>query len=229
MDDQLTAFVDHARERGLDHATIRRLLLSAGWRERPIADALCARELELSIPQPEKTAAPPPRARAKPGSPWPRRARDAFLHILAFGSLHAFATSLILLLFTFIEFAHPDPAWRSTRPPLEVTYSLIRFQLSVLIVAFPVFLVLWHYLLREVRRDAVQAKGAIRRWFTYLTLFVGAVALAGDVMTLVYFWLEGQMTARLLLKSAVLFVIAGSLVLYLLYTLRSESRMEASA
>ena len=45
-------------------------------------------------------------------------------------------------------------------------------------------------------------------------------------MTLIYFLLEGQLTLRLLLKTAVLFLIAGSLVLYLAFTLRSEMKTE---
>ena len=46
-------------------------------------------------------------------------------------------------------------------------------------------------------------------------------------MTLIYYLLEGQLTARFVLKAAVLFLIAGSLVLYLAYTLRSEAKTEA--
>ncbi len=46
-------------------------------------------------------------------------------------------------------------------------------------------------------------------------------------MTLIYYLLEGQLTDRLLLKAAVLFLIAGSLVLYLALTLRSETQTEA--
>jgi len=33
MDEKLIRFVDHARDKGMDHATIRHLLLSAGWKE----------------------------------------------------------------------------------------------------------------------------------------------------------------------------------------------------
>ena len=98
---------------------------------------------------------------------------------------------------------------------------------TLIIVSFPIFLALWHYLLHEVKRDREHSGGAIRRWLGYLTIFVGAVTLSGDVMTLIYFMLEGQLTARLLLKAGVLFLIAGSLVLYLAMTLRSESEAEA--
>ena len=224
MDEKLIQFVDHARDKGMDHATIRQLLLSAGWKGKDIAEVVSARDLELPIPKPPVISTVRPRGRSE--SVWPRRARDAFLHLLAFGALYTWATSLILLFFIYIDFAFPDPAWRLSFARLAETMSLIRAELAIVIVAFPVFLVLWHSLLREVHKDSEKAKGAIRRWLGYLSIFVGALALSGDVITLIYFLLEGQLTVRLALKAAVLFLIAGSLVLYLAVTLRSESNTE---
>ncbi|MBT8486454.1 MAG: hypothetical protein HKO59_09450 [Phycisphaerales bacterium] len=223
MDEKLIEFVDHARDKGLDHATIRQLLLSAGWREKDVAEVICRRDLELPIPPPTRVASPPvPRGR-RSSSPWPRRAREAFLHLLTFGALFTWATNLIVLFFTYINSALPDPAWRLSQSFKDQIVSATRAQLAAVIVAFPVFLVLWHFLLREVRHDREKAKGAIRRWLIYLTLFIGAIALSGDIITLIYFMLEGQLTLRLVLKAAVLFLIAGSLVLYLGMTLRSET------
>ena len=166
------------------------------------------------------------RPRGRTESVWPRRARDAFFHLLTFGALYACVTSLIGLFFIYLDFAFPDPAWRTSYARLVELMSLIRVQLAVVIVSFPVFLMLWHFLLREVRQDSEKAKGAIRRWLIYLSLFIGALTLSGDVMTLIFLLLEGQLTIRLVLKSAVLFLIAGSLVLYFAFTLRSEANLE---
>ncbi len=223
MDEELIQFVDHARQKGLDYATIRQLLLSAGWKEQDIAEVVSTRALQLPIPQPPTrvAAARAPAIRSPASSVWPRRARDAFLHLLTFGSLYAAATSLILLFFTYINFAFPDPAWRTSYPQLLEILSITRVQLAIVIVTFPVFLALWHFLLREVRRHP--EKTGIRRWLGHMAIFVGALTLAGDVITLIYFLLEGQLTVRLLLKAGVLFLISGSLVLYLVLTLRSEA------
>ena len=211
----------------MDHATIRQLLVSAGWRERDVAEVFCTRDLDLPIPTP--TTASPVRARGRPGSVWPRRARDAFFQLLTFGALYAWATSLILLFFTYINFAFPDPAWRTSSAQLAAIMSIVRVQLAIVIVTFPVFMVLWHFLLRQARLDAEKARGAIRRWLGYLSIFVGALTMSGDVMTLIYFLLEGQLTVRFLLKAGLLFVIAGGLVLYLAFTMRHEAKLEAAA
>jgi len=226
MDEKLLRFVDHARNKGMDHATIRQLLLSAGWKEKDVAEVFCTRDLELPIPEPPRVAPAPARGVRRTGSIWPRRARDGFLHLLAFGSLYTWATSLIVLFFICINFAFPDPAWRMSQATLVETLSIIRIQLAVVTVSFPVFLVTWHFLLREVRRDPEKAKGGIRRWLGYLSLFVGGITLAADAMTLIYLLLEGQLTVRLVLQAAVLFLIAGGLVGYLALTLRGEAQTE---
>jgi hypothetical protein len=210
MNERLRQFVDHSRDKGLDHATIRHVLLSAGWREKDIAEAFCARDLELPIPEPTGVGT----------------ARDAFFHLLTFTALYTWATSLILLSLTYVNFALPDPAWRTSYHAMEAALSNIRASLAALIVSFPVCLILWNFLLRQVRRHPEMAKGAIRRWLAYLSLFVGTVILSADTITFVYYLFEGQLTVRFLLKVTTLFLIAGSLVCYLVFTLRSESETE---
>jgi len=131
-----------------------------------------------------------------------------------------------VLFFICIDFAFPDPAWRMSHGRLVETLSVVRASLAVLIVSFPGFLIMWHFLLREVRQDPQRARGGIRRWLGDLSLFVGGITLTGDAITLVYFLLEGQLTIRFVLKSATLFVIAGGLVFYLAMTLRIEAQSE---
>lgn len=224
MDEKLIQFVDHARGKGMDHATIRQLLLSAGWDEKAVAEVICAHNLELPIPKPPASSSVRPRDLRRPGTP--RKARDAFLHLLTFGLLYAWATSLIMLLFTYINFAFPDPAWRTSYSQLQEALSIIRAQLAIVIVSFPIFLIVWNFLLREVRRHPETAKGFLRRWLVYLSLFVGAITLSADTMTLIYYLLEGQLTVRFVMKVSVLFLISGGLVGYLAFTVRSETQTE---
>ena len=190
----------------MDHATIFLLLRSSGWKEKEIVEALAARELAMPIPE-----------RAGIGS-----AQDAFFHLLAFTALYAWAISLIFLFFTYIEFAFPDPVTRPSTYAIEGALSGIRASLATLIVSYPVFLLVWWFLLREIRISPEKAKSGVRRWLTSLSLFVGAVTIMADVVTVVFYLVEGDLTFRFLLKVAVLLVITGTLFVYLARTLRSE-------
>ena len=211
MDPKLTAFIDHARQKGLDATAIFMLLRSAGWKEKQIAAALAAHELAMPIPQ-----------RGGMGS-----ARDAFLHLLAFTALYASAISLILLVFTYIEFWFPDPALRTLTYHAEAALSSIRAQLATLIVSYPLFLLVWSYLLRDVYQAPEKAKSGVRRWLSFLSLFVGAVTIMTDLICVVYYLVEGDLTVRFLSKVLTLFVITGAIFLYLSLVLRSESEAAA--
>jgi hypothetical protein len=207
MDEKLAKFIDHARQKGLDHAAIFMLLRSSGWKEKQIAEALAVRELAIPIPE-----------RAGIGS-----ARDAFFHLLAFTALYASAISLILLFFAYIEFWIPDPATRTSTYVLEAALSNVRAQLATLLVAYPLFMVVWWYLLREVQLAPEKAKSGVRRWLAFLSLLVGAVTIMSDLICVVYYLVEGDLTVRFLLKVLTLFVITGAIFLYLAMVLRSES------
>lgn len=211
MDERLTRFVDQAREKGLDHAAIFLLLRSSGWKERQIAQALAARDLALPIPE-----------RVGMGS-----ARDAVLHLVAFTALYASAISLVLLFFTYIKFWFPDVAMRTSAYEVEFALSGIRAELATLIVSYPLFLLTWAYLLGEIRRVPERAKSGVRRWLSFLSLFVGAVTIMTDVICVVYYLVEGDLTVRFLLKVLALLVITGSIFLYLSLVLRSESEAAA--
>ena len=49
MTTDLSAFIEHAREKGMDHTTIRMLLLSGGWKEKDVVEALAKTSLEMGI------------------------------------------------------------------------------------------------------------------------------------------------------------------------------------
>jgi hypothetical protein len=210
MADKLGPFIELARQRGLDAATVFSLLRATGWKEKEIAQALAARELSVPVPEP-----------AGVGS-----ARDAFFHLLVFTAMYASAISLIYLLFTYIEFAFPDPVARTSSYMIEAALSGIRGALATLIVSFPLYLGVWWYLLGEIRRSPEKAKGGVRRWLSSLTLFVGAVTIMADVITVVFYVVEGDLTVRFLLKVAALLLVVGALFIYLALTLRAEGKAE---
>ncbi len=211
MRPDLAAFIEHARDKGLDPMTIRMLLLSAGWKEKDVAQALSAQALELPIPAPPDTGG----------------AREAFLHLLAFAAFYTAAIAAIVLSFTYIELALPDPAEQA--PAHAVVMTGVRRSLAALIVGFPLFLWLSRFLLREMRDQRERAWSPVRRWLTYLTLFVAATTLMCDVIALVFRLLEGELSLRFLAKVVIVGGIAGGTFGYYLQALRLPAERAASA
>jgi hypothetical protein len=207
--DELTDFVRSALGRGVPRTQIEEALRKGGWSVDQIRGAMSAfADVEFPIPVP----------RARPYL----SARDAFLYLVLFGTLYTSAFNLGNLIFEFINIGFPDPA----SPPFEgydeYVRGRIRWAVSSLIVAVPVFLYTSWLTGREIRRDPAKRASKVRRWLTYLTLFVAACALIGDVTTLVYNLLGGELTVRFLLKVATVAVIAGTAFTYYLRDLRRD-------
>jgi hypothetical protein len=100
----------------------------------------------------------------------------------------------------------------------------MRWSIAYLVITFPVFVFLAAYIGRDVASNPTKRLSPVRRWLTYLTLFVAACALIGDFTTLVYNALAGDLTVRFTLKVLVVLVIAGAVFGYYLSDLRREER-----
>jgi hypothetical protein len=207
--DELLAFVRDALSRGVPRTQIEDVLRRSGWTTDQIRGALTAyADIDFPIPVP----------RARPYL----SAREAFVYLVLFGTLYASAYNLGSLIFDFINLAFPDASQQSFDGYGQYVRESIRWSISWLIVAFPVFLYLSWLTERDVSRDPVKRASKVRRWLTYLTLFSAACALLGDVATLVYNVLGGELTVRFLLKVVTVALIAGTAFVYYLRDLRQD-------
>jgi len=203
---ELVDFVKDALSRGVSRQQIEQVLRSSGWPPEQVHSALAAfAPVDFPIPVP----------RPRPSL----SAREAFMYLLLFTTLYLVAYNLGSLLFDIVNRMFPDPA--AFRPDQYARDSM-RWSISSLIVALPVFLYMAHLAGQQVERDRTKRSSPIRRWLTYLTLFNAACVLIGDVVTLVYNVLGGEVTARFASKVIVVAAIAGTIFWYYLSELRSD-------
>ena len=208
LNQDLIAFVKDGLQRGLARADIEAVLLRAGWPPEQVHRALAGfADIEFAIPVPR----PIPTVSA----------REAFMYVLMFATLFVSAYNLGDLLFDIIDRRFPDPV----SPRAEAfTLQSIRWALSALIVAFPIFLWMAWLIARLVRADPTKRASRIRRRLTYITLFIAACVLIGDVITVVYSFLGGELTTRFVLKVITVGAIAGTAFGYYLSDLRVEEK-----
>lgn len=203
----LEQFVRDALGRGCSRQSIDKALSDAGWAPEQTRSALSAyAEVDFAVPVPR------PRPYLS--------AREAFLYLVLFTTLYLSAFHLGSLLFELINRAFPDRAVPFNN---GLTRS-IRWSVASIIIAFPVFLALSIKIGRELTQQPIKRLSAIRRWLTYLTLFVAAVVLICDLITLVDGVLGGEITVRFVLKVIVAGVIAVTVFGYYLWDLRRDER-----
>lgn len=205
----LDLFVREALAKGESRESIERVLAAAGWPPEHARGALAVyADLPFVVPVPR------PRPYLS--------AREAFFYLLLFSALYLAAYHLGSLLFDLITRALPDPADNEYR--IERLGESIRWSIASVVIAFPVYLFIAHHLGKEMARSPVKRLSPVRRWLTYLTLFVAGTVLMGDMITLVNGLLAGEFTLRFLLKVVVAAVIAGGIFGYYLWDLRREEK-----
>lgn len=143
--------------------------------------------------------------------------RDAFLYLLAIITLVASAVSFGLLAYQFINLAFPDVLMGGYTTGY---YNTIRGALAALVVVFPVFWWVTWFLRKDVLAHPEKKDLKVRRWLMYLTVFVAALVVIGDLVTLINNFLRGDLTTAFICKVIVIFFIAGSSLFYYLAELQ---------
>ena len=147
-------------------------------------------------------------------------AKDFCLNLGSFIALYTLLASLLNLLFTVIDKAYPQI---TSGYNYYDGSSSISWPVSILIVFSPIFLLLMYFLEREYRTEPEKQNNIVHRGLTYVTLFVSALIIVGDLVTVVYYFVDGQeLTTGFLLKVLVLLVVASSMFVYYISDLRNK-------
>jgi hypothetical protein len=146
--------------------------------------------------------------------------RDFFLHLGAFGALYLAATALITLLFQLINYTFPDPLYAPYYSGYDPYAGILRFAIASLIILVPLFLYLMRVIQAAARREPERHSLGIRRWLTYITLFVAGATITGDLITLLYSFLGGELATPFLCKILVLLAIMGINFWYFILDIR---------
>jgi hypothetical protein len=141
-------------------------------------------------------------------------ARNIFIYLLTFLNLYFSAAGLILLTWGLGNQWFADPLQPGNGA------GIVRAGISMVVIAFPVFLYLARYLRRRIDSDRSAQGSFLRQVLTNLTMFVLAITVIGDVITVIYLFLGGDLTARFAVRGAGILLTVGLVLLYYLGYLR---------
>src|SRR3989339_529527 len=141
--------------------------------------------------------------------------KDFFLHIGAIAALYFIVINLVQLVFQTIDAAFP------VTPESAGAIPNISFPIAALIIGFPLYLLLMRLIASVETVDPAKRDLSVRRWLSYLTLFIAGVAIAVDLILLLNRFLAGEeITTGFVLKVLAALVIAGIIFGYYLSDLR---------
>ena len=142
--------------------------------------------------------------------------RDVFLQLLATVTLYISAISVIALGWQYVNVLLPDPL---NFYYVSITDTVRRAAASV-VVAWPVFLLISWLIYRDIATNAAKAASRVRKWLVYLTLFLSAVTIMIDLITLIYRFFGGDLTTAFGLKVLAVLVVAVAVFGYYFWDLK---------
>lgn len=145
--------------------------------------------------------------------------RDVFMYLLSIVTLVASAIFFGVLVFQYINVYFSDLINDNYFSPSNY-YGTIRQSLATLIVIFPVYVWVTRFLKKDIEKNPEKRELKIRKWLLYLTVFVAAMVLIGDLIALINTYLNGEITMRFILKVLAIIFIAGSVFSHYYFELR---------
>lgn len=131
--------------------------------------------------------------------------KDFFLIIGSMVALYALVINLLNLLFTVINYAYPA---LGSYYGYDNTAS-ISFPVAFLIIVFPIFITIEWFLAKSYAEVPERRDLPVKKWLSYLTLFVSGLVVAGSLVTVLYYFLDGRdLTTGFLLKFFSVFAIS---------------------
>lgn len=145
-------------------------------------------------------------------------AKDFFINLGSMVALYTVIIALLNLLFTIINKAFP----LITNGYNYYGTSSISFPVATLIIFFPVYVLLMWIMEKEYRTEPEKKNLGIRKWLTYITLFIAGLVLAADLVYVMYYFIDGQeLTAGFLLKALSVLVVVFCVFWYYLSDIRN--------
>jgi hypothetical protein len=209
--EKLHAFIEASKAKGAADDFLVSLLREQGWPAKDIYAAFGSYYQSL-------TGLTAPVRAGGAGE----AARDAFLYLLSFSTLATWTIALGSLMFAYINRWFPDPVTRANIP----FRNEIAAEMASVMVAFPIFLLAMRFIVRDVEAHPEKLESGVRKWLTYIALLIAAGAVIGDLITFLTFFLQGELTARFVLKVLTVLVIAGGVFWYYIGSLRGGTSHE---
>ncbi|MFA6306979.1 MAG: DUF5671 domain-containing protein [Patescibacteria group bacterium] len=148
-----------------------------------------------------------------------QNAKFAFFYLLSLVALVFTAVSTGMIIFQIINKTIADDL---SLAPGGFTQDALRFAISAIIIAAPIFFVMMRLINKNLLSGKMEKESGVRKWLTYFILFVSAVVMIGWFIATVGSFLNGELTTKFILKSLTSILISALIFSYYLYDIKRE-------
>lgn len=87
-------------------------------------------------------------------------------------------------------------------------YESIRMSLATLIIFFPIFIIVSYFWRKYSKIDIGSIDEMFKKWVIYIILFLSSLVVVIDLVTLLRYFIAGEITSRFILKVATVLIVA---------------------
>ncbi|NTW14632.1 MAG: hypothetical protein HGA31_06455 [Candidatus Moranbacteria bacterium] len=223
--DQSTTLAEYVARRvnaGAPKSEIREELLAVGWSEEEADEAY--RDGVVSI------GAPVPSMGNRPTTGKKSSTVDIIINLFSFILLGIVATALGVLYFQIINRYLPDPLAAVSFYEQQSLVSVMHYSIAALLIGFPLYYLTMRIWFRKFRENEGRTESRLSKWLTYIVLLGTSVTIVGDLITLVFTFLQGELTGRFFLKAITILAIAAAVFGFYFFERRKiQYRRDVSA
>lgn len=147
-----------------------------------------------------------------------------FISLGVFVTLVTSVVSLLSLLFATLDKHFPDALNAVYNYGYNTyDYSAMRASLATLIIFFPLFIVLSSFWVKLIEKNMSHADAIVKKWMLYLIIFFASLVAVIDLVTLVNYFVSGEITTRFIYKVLSVLVVAAIGIFYYFRELNSET------
>ncbi|NTW15026.1 MAG: hypothetical protein HGA38_01500 [Candidatus Moranbacteria bacterium] len=188
---------------GAPKGEIREELLAVGWSEEEADAAYRDGVVVLGAPVPSEGN--------RPTSGKKSSTADIILNLFSFILLGMSATAAGVVYFQVVNRYFPDPLAGAGLPDMQALVSVVHYSIAALLIAFPLYIAVMRMWFRKFREDEGRTESRLSKWLTYLVLLGTSVTMVGDLITLVFTFLQGELTMRFFLKALIILAVTGGI------------------
>lgn len=188
---------------GMGRDAIKEQILAVGWSEEAFDAEYSTALIACGVPVPSASRA----GHAKRAS-----TGDVILNFFSFILMGIVVSALGTLYYGIIHVYFPDSiafengydSYAFSRASATIHYAI-----AALVVAFPLHVLALRLWFKRFREDELKTESKLTKWITYLVLLVASVTIVGDLIYVLFQFLQGEITVRFLLKACTVLGIAG--------------------
>ncbi len=146
-------------------------------------------------------------------------AKFAFLYMLSLVSLAFISINVGQIIFQLINKYIVDVLAQNNT---AFSSEILTFAIASIVVATPTYYFTNKFIYQSLYKGELDKESGVRKWLTYLIIFVAFLVMIGSLIALLVSYLKGAITNQIILKSLSTLAISGIVFSFYFYDIRRE-------